>query len=159
MTHNTVNEISGYIIYYTHNIYIQESCGKRSDSQWAIVYIYINNLLEKVYHKWRPWWRHLRNHPLFSRDTVHDYIPCCQLLTSCLWDNNGKHNRSVLFSTIFLHKFIAHGFTLYYVCNAMYYKPKSIHKSSYNGYKKSINIIVKYFYKIIVKLAYHTLLS
>lgn len=108
MTHNTVNEISGYIIYYTHNIYIQESCGKRSDSQWAIVYIYINNLLEKVYHKWRPWWRHLRNHPLFSRDTVHDYIPCCQLLTSCLWDNNGKHNRSVLFSTIFLHKFIAH---------------------------------------------------
>lgn len=33
MTHNTVNEISGYIIYYTHNIYIQESCGKRSDSQ------------------------------------------------------------------------------------------------------------------------------
>lgn len=47
MTHNTVNEISGYIIYYTHNIYIQESCGKRSDSQWAIVYIYI--------YKWLTW--------------------------------------------------------------------------------------------------------
>lgn len=149
------------ILYTTRIIYTYKNpvVSVQIVSEPLYIYIYINDLLEKVYHKWRPWWRHLRNHPLFSRDTVHDYIPCCQLLTSCLWDNNGKHNRSVLFSTIFLHKFIAHGFTLYYVCNAMYYKPKSIHKSSYNGYKKSINIIVKYFYKIIVKLAYHTLLS
>lgn len=98
------------ILYTTRIIYTYKNpvVSVQIVSEPLYIYIYINDLLEKVYHKWRPWWRHLRNHPLFSRDTVHDYIPCCQLLTSCLWDNNGKHNRSVLFSTIFLHKFIAH---------------------------------------------------